>query len=88
MKTGTNARGFSHIMHPTHLAEACGGGEPNRLVSQSSTIGDYDDSFDKPGSSYLWVGDNHHLNREEVADFITHLQHWVETGDLADRDNG
>ncbi len=25
-------------------------------VQQSSAIGDYDNSFDKPGSSFLWIG--------------------------------
>jgi len=30
--------------------------ESDCLIKASSAIGDYEDSFDKPGSSYLWVG--------------------------------
>lgn len=55
----------------------------SRIFSQSSAIGDYEDSFDKPGSSYLWLGESHHLNREEVTLLIKHLTHWVETGSLS-----
>lgn len=55
---------------------------PLRLVSQSSAIGDYEDSFDRPGTSFLWVGDNHHLNREEVAELRDRLTAWLATGTL------
>jgi len=61
--------------------------ETTRLVQESSAIGDYEDSSDLPGSSYLWVGQDHHLNREEVAELINRMQHWLETGRLkADND--
>ena len=66
-------RGFGIITHkssPTWL--------PERLVQESSAIGDYEDAFDNPGSSFLWIG-SHELNREEVAEFIQHLQHWLDT---------
>ena len=39
------------------------------LVQQSSIIGDYSDSLDKPGCSSLWIG-GEHLNREEVEDWL------------------
>lgn len=41
-----------------------------RLIQESSAVGDY-----------LWVGD-HHLNREEVTELITRMQHWLKTGRL------
>lgn len=54
-----------------------------RLVQQSSAIdGERSDSIDNPGSSYLWFGQDHHLNREEVADLIKNLRAWVDTGSL------
>jgi len=57
-------------------------GKPARLLSQSSAIGEYEDSFERPGSSFLWVGDNHHLNREEVEEMIQYMQNWLETGKM------
>lgn len=53
------------------------------LVQQSSAIGNYDDSMEKPGSSYLWVGNSHHLNREQVQELVEHLQAWLNTGSLS-----
>jgi len=52
------------------------------LIQESSAIGDYEDAFDKPGSSFLWVGRYHHLNRMEVAELIERMQHWLDTGRL------
>lgn len=75
-------RGFDFLVHDSYGNEP----RPIRLVSESSSIGDYADSFDRPGSSFLWVGDRmgtHHLNREEVAELIAHLQRWLDTGRLA-----
>lgn len=54
----------------------------SRLVQQSSVIGDYSDSENRPGSSYLWVGADHHLNREEVAELRDRLTAWLLTGSL------
>ncbi len=73
-------RGFQFLNHETQL-------ETNRerysrLANQSSAIGDYKDSMERPGSSFLRIGDYHHLNREEVREFIKHLQAWVTTGSL------
>jgi len=47
-------------------------------IQESSAIGDYVDSFDCPGSSFLWVGDAH-LCREDVADLIKIMGRWLET---------
>ena len=52
------------------------------LVWASSSIGDYADSFDRPGSSFLWVGEKHRLNREQVLDLAAHLTAWCMTGSL------
>ena len=80
MRVKTTERGFPTIVHPKYASDE---GE-TRLVQQSSAIGDYADSFDKPGSSYLWLGDDHHLNREEVRELIRHLSKWCATGRFLD----
>jgi hypothetical protein len=72
-------RGFEFLMHGTTLAPL----EEQRLASQSSAIGDHEDSADHPGTSFLWIGNNHHLGREDVAQLVRHLQAWLETGSLA-----
>ena len=51
---------------------------PSRLVGESSVIGDDDDAFDNPGSSALWIGDDFHLNRKEVAELVGLLQGWLD----------
>lgn len=79
MKVEKTDRGFPVIEHPVYASDT---GEIARLVQQSSAVGDYPDAFVNPGSSFLYVGDAHHLNREEVVELIAHLQRWVETGDL------
>lgn len=78
-------RGFEVLTHKTYPADLLleQYGEVSRLVQQSSAIGEYDDAMDKPGSSYLWVGDAHHLSREEVSDLVGYLNHWLETGKLS-----
>jgi hypothetical protein len=71
-------RGFEVVQHPTNL-------DPNtstRLVQQSSQIGDYPDSAGSPGTSYLWVGKDHHLNRGEVAELAARLRAWLAAGSL------
>jgi hypothetical protein len=79
MKVTLTHRGFEWIDHPTR------GNEPgiDRLVSQSSAVGDYDDALDRPGTSFLWIGADHHLNRNQVRELIAHLTAWVDTGSLA-----
>lgn len=54
------------------------------LLQESSAISDYDNAVDHPGSSFLWVGDQHHLNREEVAQLVSYLMRWLKTGELAE----
>lgn len=86
MKIVVQNRGFAEIHHTTYPP-----GEkrvPTRLVSESSKIGDYSDSAEHPGSSYLWVGDNHHLNREEVLELVSLLLHWIREGHLPRSERG
>ena len=73
-------RGFAFVMEEKYQNER---GEFTRLISESSAIGDYEDALDRPGSSFLWVGEDHHLNREQVAELIGRMQHWLDTGRLA-----
>lgn len=79
MKVTKSDRGFQFLKHPTYIKDA---GKDDRIVSQSSAIGPYDDAMDRPGSSFLWFGENHHLNREEVAEVVEYLKLWLKTGDL------
>ena len=76
----TTARGFGVVKSEKYQNEP---GQWERLIQESSAIGDYEDAMDKPGSSFLWVGDHHHLNREEVQELIERMQHWLATGRLA-----
>jgi hypothetical protein len=78
METVTH-RGFIAVIHEKYPNEQ---DEKTRLIQESSAIGDYKDSFDRPCSSYLWVGQDHHLNRGEVAELISRMQHWLDTGGL------
>lgn len=76
MKETITERGFRLVTHKYNL-----GGE-GRLVQESSAIGHYDDSYAKPGSSYLWLGEEHHLDRTEVAMLRDYLDHWLTNGRL------
>ena len=69
-------RGFTRVLHEKYQNMP---GEMTVLIQESSAIGDYDDALNNPGSSFLWVGEDHHLNREEVAELITRMQHWLDT---------
>lgn len=80
MKIEQTERGFDVLDHDAYPP---GTSMPTRLAQQSSVVGDYDDAMTRPGSSALWIGVSHHLNREQVAQFVAHLTHWLETGSLA-----
>lgn len=49
MEEITSNRGFKFVKHPAYLPTD----DYDILVSQSSAIGDYDDSWDTSGSSFL-----------------------------------
>ena len=75
------SRGFEKVDHLKYPPVE--DGQPlARLVQQSSIIGDYPDATFKPGSSGLWVGKDHHLDREEVKELADRLQAWLATGSL------
>jgi len=78
MKAIKSDRGFIRI----EAAEYVNSETDSVVIAESSAVGDYEDSFDKPGSSFLWVGSSHHLNREEVAALTTAMQHWLSLGRL------
>ena len=74
MKTKKSGRGFNHLMEKEYLNPE----NETTIVSESSAIGYYDDSFDNPGSSYLWFGEKHHLDREQVEKVVEALNNWLE----------
>lgn len=79
MRLVKNARGFEALMTAGYLPPH----QEMRVIGESSAVGDYADSFDKPGSSFLWVGEGGvRLNREEVAELVGHMQRWLKTGRL------
>lgn len=80
MQTIRMDRGFRVVEHEKYQNEP---GEMTRLIQESSAIGDYENSMELPGSSYLWVGCDHHLNREQIQELIDRMKYWLETGRLA-----
>jgi hypothetical protein len=81
MKITTSDRGFRYVTSPSYTNHA----KSERLISESSAIGEYEDALDNPGSSYLWIDSHHHLNREEVRQLIGYLQYWLEHKHLPER---
>lgn len=79
MRVFKTSRNFHGLNCETYQNER---GRFSRLIQESSAVGDYHDSFDKPGSSFLWVGDNAHLSREGVTELIRALQWWLDHGCL------
>lgn len=79
MKIVERLSGLQALIHPNHDEDFDG-----EIASQSSAV---DTSLESPrgGSSFLWVGVNHHLNRSEVDEFTRYLQRWLSTGELAKR---
>lgn len=71
-----NHCGFVVVTHPKYINKLV---VASRLIQESSAVGEYEDSFGNPGSSYLWVGQDHHLNREEVRELIERMEYWLET---------
>lgn len=77
MESSKTYRGFNCVKHPHY--------PPNKnvddiLLLESSV--NYDDSYCNPVSSFLWVGANHHLNKEEVSKLIEIMQYWLDHGKL------
>ena len=76
MEKRYSERGFPYLHHPPYIDGS------DAIIRQSSVVGSYSDSLDRPGTSCLWIGSEHHLNREEVAALIGHLQSWLDTGEI------
>lgn len=82
MRITKSDRGFQFLEHDTYPSDRSKNANA-RLASQSSLINpEYEDAMSRPGSSYLWIGEHHHLDREQVARFVAHLQSWLDTGSL------
>ena len=79
MQTRVSSRGFTFVMEEKYQNER---GEYTRLISESSAIANDGKALDNPGSSFLWVGADHHLNKDQVAELIGKMQHWLDTGKL------
>ena len=77
MKAIKTDRGFIRVEHKSYVGRL-----PMRLIQESSAMGPHEFNVNNPGSSYLWVGENHHLNREEIAEMIERMQYWLNTGRL------
>jgi len=82
MKMVTNVRGFRIIFHEKYPKS----GKYARLIQESSTVGNYEDALDYPGGSFLWIGENHHLNREEIKELIQQLQYWINNKCLKEKE--
>lgn len=84
MKIETTERGFNYSKFKDHNGRECS-------LQQSSAIGDYEDSWDRPGSSFVWLGVDEapeglgtrmHLDRRQVGEICRRLENWFETGSL------
>jgi hypothetical protein len=54
-------------------------------LQESSAMGPYEDSYDRPGSSYVWLGvrgeqKRMHLNRGQAYELAERLLNWVNKG--------
>ncbi len=79
-------RGFERVDFIDSYGQECS-------LQASSAIGEYPDSWDRPGTSFVWLGatdkgphldelSRMHLNREQVAELVVHLQAWLGVGRL------
>ena len=73
MEIVTTSRGFRVLQHPSFICQ-----QKVQLLAEASAMGPYPDSVDNPGSSYLWIGHAHRLDREEVTLLIRQMQHWLD----------
>jgi hypothetical protein len=86
MKNMKTDRGFQYISEEVYASNPPA---VSRLLQQSSAIDcEYEHGLNNPGSSYLWIGEDHHLSREEVRKFVAVLNHWLDTGRLFDDSQG
>lgn len=55
--------------------------EPLKIFQSSAIDTETEDGIERPGTSYLWIGESH-CNRAEVKEIIKRLQNWLDTGNL------
>jgi len=79
MQVIKTARHFEVLEHPVYPPDA-NLASSTRLAQCSSASGD--DNLGRPGTSFLWLGEHHHLRRDEVRQLLAHLQAWLDTGSL------
>ena len=79
MRSCRTGRGFAVVEHEKYGEDVL-----TRLIQESSAIDfDLDISAVEPGTSFLWVGQDHHLNFKEVEELVSRMQHCLDTGHLA-----
>lgn len=79
MNTVKSNRGFKRIVHHKYLDPK----QETSIVYESSAIGNDNDAFENPGSSYLFIGDCH-LNRKQVKQLADALNYWLDNKRLPD----
>lgn len=80
MRIEISERGFEFLEHEAYPPTE--DHAETRLASQSSVIDHTDRGLHVPGSSFLWIGDGHHLGRDEVFEFALRLLNWYYSGSL------
>jgi len=66
MEERKTQRGFKVVYHESYPNES-----EERLVQESSIV-----------EQHLWIGDNFHLNKDEVRELKNYLNYWLETEKL------
>ncbi len=69
MKLVRTSRGFERLEHRDYVT-----GDQTAIAKQSS----------KAEGPFLWIGSDHHLNRDEVREFVGRLTNWLETASFSD----
>lgn len=72
MRIVRSDRGFYFLMHPAYLEPH----QEERLASESSADGP------RGASSFLWIGEHHHLDQKEVRELSRALNRWLRDGRL------
>lgn len=75
MKIIKTDRNFRIVMHEKYASDPQ---KETRLIQESSAIEGGDLALENPGSSFLWIGQDHHLNRKEVSELVSRLQFWLD----------
>ena len=74
-----DGRGYRWVDFPNDGTKTDPKKQNDMIVGEASAISTkYDDAFDNPGSSFLYIGRQHRLDREEVKQLIDVLKYWLE----------